>query len=84
MIRIQVVGPGCANCQRLAALCEEVVAENAVAADVEKVTEISRFAELGVMLTPGLVIEGKVMSAGKIPVRATLARWIMDAAAGEV
>ena len=82
MIRIQVVGPGCANCQRLAALCKEVVADSDVAAEIEKVTDFTRFADLGIMLTPGLVIDGVVKSAGKIPVKSTLSHWIADAAAG--
>ncbi len=81
MIRIQVVGPGCVNCQRLAALCQEVVSETGVAAEIEKVTEFERFTELGIMLTPALIIDGVVKSAGKIPVKSTLAHWIADAAA---
>ena len=82
MIRIQVVGPGCANCQKLAALCAEVVAENAVEAEIEKVTDITRFADLGILLTPGLIIDGEVKSSGKMPLKATISHWIMDAAAG--
>jgi len=83
MIRIQVVGPGCANCRKLAALCEEVVSENGIEAEVGKVTDITRFIDLGVMITPGLVIDGVVKSAGKMPVKATLTRWIVEAAALE-
>jgi small redox-active disulfide protein 2 len=81
MIRIQVVGPGCANCRKLAALCEEVVSENGLEAEVEKVTDIARFVDLGIMITPGLIIDGAVKSSGKMPVKATLTRWIVDAAA---
>ena len=80
MIRIQVVGPGCSNCRKLAALCAEVVAENAVEAEIEKVTDYNRFADLGILLTPGLLIDGEVKSSGKMPLKATISHWIMDAA----
>jgi small redox-active disulfide protein 2 len=80
MIDIKVVGPGCANCQKLAALCREVVTENDIEARIEKVTEISKFADFGIMLTPGLIINGKVMVSGKVPVKSTLAHWLKDAA----
>jgi small redox-active disulfide protein 2 len=83
MIHIQVVGPGCSNCRKLATLCAEVVAENAVEADIEKVTDFARFADLGILLTPGLIIDGEVKSTGKMPLKATISYWIMDAAAGQ-
>lgn len=79
MVSIKVVGPGCANCQKLESLCKEVVAENGIDASIEKVTDISKFAELGILLTPGLIINGKVVASGKIPVKSTLAHWIKDA-----
>ena len=60
-----------------------MVAENAVEAEIEKVTDFRRFADLGVMLTPGLIIDGEVKSSGKMPVKATISHWVMDAAAKE-
>lgn len=80
MLHIQVVGPGCANCQRLAALCQEAVAEMDVEARIEKVTDVTQFASLGVLLTPGLLVNGKLLSSGKIPTPQTVRRWIQDAA----
>ena len=80
MIDIKVVGPGCANCQKLESLCKEVVAENGIDAKIEKVTDVKQFADLGIMLTPGLIINGKVVASGKIPVKSTLAHWIQEAA----
>jgi small redox-active disulfide protein 2 len=76
MLTIKVVGPGCMNCRKLAQLCEEVVAENNIEAEIEKVTDINRFAELGIMMTPGLILNDKVISSGKMPTRATLAEWL--------
>ncbi len=78
MLHIQVVGPGCANCVKLAQICEEVVSENQIEVDLEKVTDINKFAELGVFITPGLVVNGKVLSSGKIPTKSTLIHWLKD------
>jgi small redox-active disulfide protein 2 len=80
MLHIKVVGPGCANCRKLAQLCQEVIVENELEGYVEKVTDVSKFADLGVLLTPGLVVNGKVISSGKIPTKSTLAHWLSDAA----
>ncbi len=79
MIKIKIVGSGCANCDRLAALCREVIAENDLDADIEKVTDLNTFADLGIFITPGLIINGVVKSSGKIPTKHTLLRWIRDA-----
>ena len=78
MLHIKVVGPGCANCVKLAQLCEEAITENHLEADVEKVTDIKQFADLGVFMTPGLVVNGKVLSTGKIPTKSTLTHWLKD------
>ena len=78
MLHIKVVGPGCANCVKLAQLCEEAITENNLEADLEKVTDIKQFAHLGVFMTPGLVVNGKVLSSGKIPIKSTLVHWLKD------
>jgi small redox-active disulfide protein 2 len=78
MLHIKVVGSGCANCIKLAQLCEEAITENHLEADVEKVTDIKQFADLGVFMTPGLVVNGKVLSTGKIPTKSTLTHWLKD------
>lgn len=76
MLNIKVVGSGCPNCQKLEALCKEVVNENNIEVNLEKVTDINRFADLGVMMTPGLIVNDKVLSQGKIPTKSTLIRWL--------
>lgn len=78
MLRMKVVGPGCPNCEKLEKLCQEVVIENDLEAQVEKVTDVSKFAELGVMLTPALLVNDKLVVSGKIPVKSTLAHWLME------
>lgn len=79
MLNIKVVGSGCVNCEKLAHLCKQVVAENNIEANIEKITDLNKFADLGIFMTPGLIINNKVISAGKIPTKSTLVNWINDA-----
>ncbi len=78
MIYIQVVGPGCYNCQKLEALCQEAVSEEKIEAQIEKVTDIKRFHELGILMTPGLLINGKVISSGRLPTKSMIVNWIRE------
>jgi len=79
VIEIIVVGPGCLNCRKLESLCKEVVEENNLEARIEKVTDWRKFAQLGIMFTPGLLINGKVVSSRKIPTKTTLTHWMIEA-----
>lgn len=78
MLDIKVLGSGCANCIKLENLVKEVVAENNLPASVEKITDRNKFMDYGVMLTPGLVVNGKVMVMGKIPTKSTLEHWLKE------
>lgn len=79
MLDIKVLGPGCTNCAKLEQLCKEIVDENHLDARIEKITDYKRFADFGVLLTPGLVVNGRVLASGKIPTKHTLARWLREA-----
>jgi small redox-active disulfide protein 2 len=79
MLEIIVLGSGCPNCKKLEQLCYAVAAENNLTINLEKVTDFRKFADYGIMLTPGLVINGKVMSSGKIPTKSTLTHWMIEA-----
>lgn len=79
MVNIKVLGSGCPNCQKLAEMCKEVVAENNIEAQIEKITDINKFTEYGLLITPGLVINEKLVSSGKIPTKSTITHWIEDA-----
>jgi len=81
MLNIKVLGSGCANCTNLEKLCREVVAENSIEAEIEKVTDYKDIMSYGIMSTPGLVINEKVVHSGKIPVKATLTHLLMNALA---
>jgi len=65
--KIEVLGPGCDNCKRLEKNAREAVAMAGVEAEVTKVTDYAEIAHYGILRTPGLVIDGKVVSSGRIP-----------------
>jgi small redox-active disulfide protein 2 len=64
---IKVLGPGCRNCVTLEARTREALEQLDLEADVEKVTDPAAIAGYGVLATPGLVVEGDVVVAGKVP-----------------
>lgn len=66
-MNIKVIGIGCSNCNKLEANVKEAVKQSLVDADVEKISDPKKFMLYGIMKTPGLVIDGKVASAGRIP-----------------
>ena len=83
MLKIKVLGSGCANCVNLEKLCREVISENGINAEIEKVTDYKDIMSYGIMSTPGLVINDKVVLSGKIPTKSTLTHWLMNALASE-
>ena len=78
MIEIKVLGTGCPNCIRLENMCREVVAENNLDAKIEKVSNVDEFWKYRVMLTPALIVNGKLLVQGKLPTRHTLVHWLME------
>ncbi len=78
MLNIKVLGSGCTNCKNLENMCKEVIAENNIEATVEKVTELKDIMSYGIMSTPGLVINEKVVHTGKLPTKSTLTHWIYN------
>ena len=69
---IKVLGTGCAKCKKLEDVTQEVVDEMGLDATVEKVEDIMKIMEYGIMRTPGLVIDGKVVLSGEVPKKETL------------
>lgn len=78
MLEIKVLGPGCTNCVRLEKLVREVLEETRFEANVEKLITFDDFARYGVMITPALVVNGKVLSQGKVPTKHTLIHWLTE------
>ena len=81
MLTIKVLGPGCQNCQNLAAITQRAVTNLAVEAKVEKVTDHAEIMKYRLFSTPGLVINEKVVSAGRVPTEAEITTFITSALA---
>ncbi len=64
--KIQILGTGCQKCMKLAKNAEEAAKGTGAGYEIEKVTDLKKIMEYGVMMTPGLVIDGKVVSVGKV------------------
>ena len=79
MLTIKVLGSGCANCKKLEAITRQVIDQMDVQADVIKVTEYPDIMAYNVMSTPGLVINEKVVSTGRIPSAAEITTWLANA-----
>ena len=77
MVKIEVLGSGCANCKALEANAREAVAMAGVAAEFVKVTDYAEIASRGVMSTPGLVIDGQIRSTGRVPSAGDIAEWLV-------
>ncbi|MCK0511317.1 thioredoxin family protein [Aromatoleum buckelii] len=76
MITIKVLGPGCANCRKLEEVARQAVASVGVEADIVKITDMATIIDYDVIQTPGLVINEKLVSSGRIPTASTIAEWI--------
>lgn len=76
MKNIKVLGTGCANCKTTLKLIEEAAAAKGVAIQLEKVEDLKDIMSYGVMSTPGVVIDGKVVHAGGIPSREKIDGWL--------
>jgi small redox-active disulfide protein 2 len=80
VVNIKVLGPGCANCKRLEQIAQKAVESLSIEAQIEKVTDYAEIMALGVMATPGLVINDKVVSSGRIPAEIEVLDWLSAAA----
>jgi len=79
MLTIKVLGSGCANCKRVEQIAHKVVTEMGIEADVIKVTDYNDIMAYNILSTPGLVINEKVVSTGRIPTPAEVTTWLANA-----
>lgn len=75
-MKIEVLGSGCAKCKRLEKNVKEAVKNTGVKAEIVKVEDISKIMARGVMMTPALAIDGKVVSTGKVLSKEDVAKFI--------
>ena len=76
MISIKVLGSGCANCKRLEATTRKVVENLGIETQIEKVTDYAEIMKYPIMATPGLVVNEKLVSAGRIPSEVEIEGWL--------
>lgn len=67
MKNIQILGTGCAKCNALAMAAEQAAQSLGLQYELEKITDLNRIMSFGVMITPALVVDGKVKVSGKVP-----------------
>ncbi|MEL7590265.1 MAG: thioredoxin family protein [Anaerolineaceae bacterium] len=79
MLNIKILGSGCANCKRLEQITRTVVQNLGMEAEFEKVTDFNEIMKYPILSTPGLVINEKVVSSGRIPTETQITDWLTQA-----
>ena len=79
MLSIKVLGPGCQNCHNVEAVTRRALAALGVEAQIEHVTNRAEYPKYGLLYTPGLVINDKLVCGGRIPNEAEVTTWLADA-----
>lgn len=76
MLKIRILGSGCANCKKLEAVARDAATTAGVEADFEKVTDMKAIMAYDILSTPALVINDKVVASGRIPTKAEVQQWL--------
>ena len=82
-IAIKILGPGCANCENLEKNAREAAVMLGIDATMEKVTDRAEFARYGLLFTPGLVVDNKLVSGGRVPTVAEITTLLADVQASQ-
>lgn len=83
MLTVKILGSGCPNCRRLEEIVRKAAGDAKVDAEFVKVTDHNDILKYNILSTPGLVINEKVVSAGKIPAPSRVAQWLVAARDGQ-
>jgi small redox-active disulfide protein 2 len=75
-MKVEILGVGCAKCNKLYNMVNELVKKKGIDADVIKVEDLKVFSQYGVFMTPALVVDGQVKMAGKLPKESEVAQWL--------
>ena len=76
MLNVKILGTGCANCKKLEAVARQAIAEAGASAEVVKVTDMKDILAYDLMATPGLVVNERLVSSGRIPTVAEIRQWL--------
>ncbi len=82
MLDIKVLGPGCDNCKKVEALAHQAVTSLGVEATIVKIIDRAEYPKYGLLYTPGLVINGKLVCGGRVPTEAEVLTWVTSAEIG--
>jgi small redox-active disulfide protein 2 len=77
-MNIKILGIGCPKCRRLEEKVKEVVKQNNINVEMEKITDVKEMMKYNIMMTPGLVINEKLKSSGNIPKDEQILNWIKE------
>ena len=75
-MKVTIYGPGCARCQKTAEIVQHTLEARGLPVELEKVSDYAAIAAAGVMATPGVALDGKLVSTGKLPTAAEVERWL--------
>ena len=77
-MKIEIFGPGCHRCLQVEKAAKEAIAELNITADVEKIRDMAKIVEAGIMMTPGIRINGKIKCTGRVPNKEEVKKWIEE------
>ena len=75
-MKVTVYGPGCARCQKTAEVVQQTLEARGIPVELEKITDYAAMAVAGVMAPPGVALDGKLVSTGKLPTVAEVESWL--------
>ncbi|MCU0233328.1 MAG: thioredoxin family protein [Thermoanaerobaculales bacterium] len=81
MKKLIILGPGCPRCERLATTAKQAADQLGIEYELEKISDIKRFIDFGLMMTPGLVVDGKLRVQGNVPSLDKVKTMLTDGAA---
>jgi len=76
MKKIEILGTGCPKCKQLAANAEQAATELGIEYELEKVTDLNDIMKFGVMMTPGIAVDGEVKASGKVVAADQIKPWL--------
>jgi small redox-active disulfide protein 2 len=79
MLNIKVLGPGCDNCKKVESVARKAVAAMSLEAEITKITDWVEIKKYPILSTPGLVVNEKLVCAGRIPTEAEVTTWLVNA-----